>query len=72
MIQLRICFLLESGKLLAHLHDRYVVLVRNVSHVGRSECGTVRSVGDLEHLFYESGDGLQFASDVLSLLNCAT
>ena len=59
MTQLRISadFLLESGEFV-HLHDRYVVLVRNVSHVGRSEGGTVRSVGDLEHLFYESGDGL--------------
>jgi hypothetical protein len=47
------------------------VFVRNVSHVGCSECDTVRSLGNLEHLFYESTDRLQFISDVLSLLDCA-
>ncbi len=46
------------------------MLVRNVSHMGCSACDTVKSLGNLEHLFYESTDRFQLIGDVLSLLNC--
>ncbi len=64
-------FLLKIGELRSQLQDGYVVFERNVSHMGCSECDTVRSLSNLEHLFYKSADQLQLIGNVLSLLNCA-
>jgi hypothetical protein len=49
----------------------YVVVERNVSHVGRSERDTLRFLSNLEHLLYESADRLQLIGNTLSLMNCA-